>query len=99
MREFKLTCDRCKKTETVEAQNQSKLNLLTVGVACAIPSHYGSLPLAQLLHQQEWCEECRDIVGLKFRSEETRKEKPYPTVEEQLIEALRNVVQQEIPQQ
>jgi hypothetical protein len=87
MRTQTLKCDKCGTTETVKsgtADTNTKLKLMTVGTAVCDPMqvyHYSSsVPQTWMQHRQEWCEECRNKLGLVWRSEEQQKEKPYPTL-------------------
>jgi len=48
MRTFTLICDRCKKSETVNALNNSKLELVRIGVGIESDRCYGSIPMASL---------------------------------------------------
>ena len=103
MRTINLKCDRCKREETVEYEKQSKLALMRVGVAvCDNPYSYamplGAMPLASVKNSQEWCERCRAEVGLVYSTEAAKAGKPAPTLEEQLLEVLRNFVRAEVQQ-
>jgi len=99
MRTFTLICDRCKKSETVNALNNSKLELVRIGVGIESDRCYGSIPMASLKNAQEWCLACRTELGLTYRTEEEKATKPDPTTEDQLLEVLRCFVQENTPSQ
>jgi len=100
MRTTNLKCDRCKREETVDQLHLSKLNLMGVGIAVLDSPHnfYVSVPIASVKNAQEWCEQCRIEVGLVYRTPEAKALAPDPTLEEQLVEVLKNIIRQEQPQ-
>lgn len=99
MQTLTLTCDRCKKTDTVESGkgHTSKLELHSVGI---IAHGYGSHGYHTEFKtpKQEWCKECRTEIGLVYKNDEQLKARPNPSTEEQLVEFLRNFVQENAPQ-
>lgn len=99
MRSIVLQCDRCGAIETVKNENEAKLGLKLVGVAVEDYNSFANVPVARLYNPQQWCLKCQQAVGLCW----SRPTTPGPTVlapttEQQLLEAIRNFVQENTQQ-
>lgn len=100
MKTINLTCDRCKATETVSDESKSKLKLAIIGIAAPADSNYCyNVEMATVKNQQEWCEKCRKEMHLIYLNDKEKKEIPEPTLEQQLAEVLRCMIQEQIPPQ
>lgn len=105
MRTYTVKCDRCGKSETVTCSNEEKLGIMSVGVCVRDPQRYSSfssVPEADVTKTGEWCKKCRLEVGVtKAYQEEDKKVAPKvePTLEELLIQVLRDFVAEQIPPQ
>ena len=99
MKTTNLTCDRCKATETIKSSNESKLDLREVGVVVNRGNYSMGyqVPVANVETKQEWCITCRKKFHLDTMTEEEQKTYPKPSLEEQLIEILKQFVQAHAP--
>ena len=100
MKSTTLTCDRCKATETDVSPSKLDLKIVGIGVP-GVPTnsqiYYTSIPMAELKHTQEWCISCRKAYGLAWRTAEDETKQPAPTLEQQIIELLREFIQVNCP--
>ena len=99
MKSINLTCDRCKKTETILSEDESKLDLKVVGICvCHDRFQYNGIPVADIKNIQQWCLSCRKEVQIEYQKPEEKEKIKQLTTEEQLLEVLRNFIHEQLPQ-